>query len=249
MIDFTAWSHPVLAVACPSCARRAGVMCRRPSGHKAADFHARRKAEGIVISLIGMALTPASSVPGTVGGSTHEAGSSKARRSERWRRFATLRTACCPRIGQAEDIGAQVRSDVVLIAHERFQIETRGVVERLPGPLPQERIGRHALGVPQRQLLEHRLFCRCQHAIDPTQHREREDHLAIVRLLVVTPQQIGDTPEEGGQGLLVQGTAPEIFVPVEQARCTVATGSGVFRVGMVGLASAFLARQCSLSRC
>ena len=45
MIDFTAWSHPVLAVACPSCGRRGGVLCRRPSGHKAADFHARRKAE------------------------------------------------------------------------------------------------------------------------------------------------------------------------------------------------------------
>ena len=45
MTDFTAWSHPVLAVACPSCGRRAGVMCRRPSGHKAADFHARSKAE------------------------------------------------------------------------------------------------------------------------------------------------------------------------------------------------------------
>ena len=45
MTDFTAWPHPVLAVPCPSCGRRAGVMCRRPSGHKAADFHARRKAE------------------------------------------------------------------------------------------------------------------------------------------------------------------------------------------------------------
>jgi hypothetical protein len=45
MTDFTAWSHPVLAVVCPSCGRKAGVMCRRPSGHKAADFHARRKAE------------------------------------------------------------------------------------------------------------------------------------------------------------------------------------------------------------
>jgi len=45
MADFTAWSHPVLAVACPSCGRRVGVMCRRPSGHKAADFHARRKAD------------------------------------------------------------------------------------------------------------------------------------------------------------------------------------------------------------
>ena len=40
MIDFTTWSHPVLAVACPSCGRRAGALCRRPSGHKAeADRH------------------------------------------------------------------------------------------------------------------------------------------------------------------------------------------------------------------
>ena len=45
MVDFTAYRHPVLAVPCPDCGRRAGVMCRRPSGHKASGFHARRKAE------------------------------------------------------------------------------------------------------------------------------------------------------------------------------------------------------------
>ena len=45
MVDFTAYRHPVLAVPCPDCGRRAGTMCRRPSGHKAAGFHARRKAE------------------------------------------------------------------------------------------------------------------------------------------------------------------------------------------------------------
>ena len=43
MVDFTAFRHPVLAVACPDCRKRAGVMCVRPSGHGAADFHASRK--------------------------------------------------------------------------------------------------------------------------------------------------------------------------------------------------------------
>ena len=38
------------AVACPSCGRRAGALCRRPSGHKAADFHARRKAGEVTFS-------------------------------------------------------------------------------------------------------------------------------------------------------------------------------------------------------
>lgn len=45
MIDFTAFSHPVLAVACPDCGKRSGVMCVRPSGHRASDFHRARKAE------------------------------------------------------------------------------------------------------------------------------------------------------------------------------------------------------------
>lgn len=42
-IDFEAFAHPVLAVACPTCGKRAGAACIRPSGHKAADFHAERK--------------------------------------------------------------------------------------------------------------------------------------------------------------------------------------------------------------
>jgi hypothetical protein len=41
--DFTAYAHPVLAAACPRCGARAGVMCRRPSGWRASDFHRRRK--------------------------------------------------------------------------------------------------------------------------------------------------------------------------------------------------------------
>jgi hypothetical protein len=41
--DFTAYWHPVVAVACPDCRARSGVMCKRPSGHGAADFHAARK--------------------------------------------------------------------------------------------------------------------------------------------------------------------------------------------------------------
>lgn len=43
--DFTIFAHPVLAVACPACEKRAGSMCIRPSGHRAADFHRARKAE------------------------------------------------------------------------------------------------------------------------------------------------------------------------------------------------------------
>ena len=43
-LDFTAWAHPVLAVPCPTCGRRAGARCVRPSGHQASDLHAARRA-------------------------------------------------------------------------------------------------------------------------------------------------------------------------------------------------------------
>lgn len=32
-VDFTAFRHPILAVACPDCDAKAGVGCKRPSGH------------------------------------------------------------------------------------------------------------------------------------------------------------------------------------------------------------------------
>lgn len=43
-LDFTAWAHPVLAVPCPTCRRRVGRWCVRPSGHRAMDLHAARRA-------------------------------------------------------------------------------------------------------------------------------------------------------------------------------------------------------------
>ncbi|GAA5073675.1 hypothetical protein N0B44_15785 [Roseibacterium beibuensis] len=43
MPDFTAHAHPVLAVPCPDCRAAAGAWCKRPSGHRAADFHQSRK--------------------------------------------------------------------------------------------------------------------------------------------------------------------------------------------------------------
>lgn len=43
MADFVAHAHPVLAVPCPDCRARTGAWCVRPSGHRAADFHAARK--------------------------------------------------------------------------------------------------------------------------------------------------------------------------------------------------------------
>lgn len=49
MPDFTVHRHPVLAVRCPDCGKAPGVWCRRPSGHRANDFHLARKARADVV--------------------------------------------------------------------------------------------------------------------------------------------------------------------------------------------------------
>lgn len=43
MIEFTAFPHPVLAVACPVCRKPQGAWCVRPSGHRAMEFHLPRR--------------------------------------------------------------------------------------------------------------------------------------------------------------------------------------------------------------
>ena len=45
MPNFTAYGHPVLAVACPTCGTAPGFWCRRPSAHMASNLHAARRAE------------------------------------------------------------------------------------------------------------------------------------------------------------------------------------------------------------
>ena len=54
-VDFTAYFHPVSAVECPDCKASRGTHCRRPSGHRAAAFHASRckAADALFIAVHG----------------------------------------------------------------------------------------------------------------------------------------------------------------------------------------------------
>ena len=96
-------------------------------------------------------------------------------------------------------VGAQVFADVVLVAHELLQVERRGVVEKLAGLAQQERFGIHLGLLAFGQFGKHGGLGGFQHAIEPAQHGERQDDLAVFGLLVVAAQQIGDGPDEGGE--------------------------------------------------
>lgn len=45
VIDFEAWTHPVLALQCTDCQAKPGQWCKRPSGHRASEFHRTRKTQ------------------------------------------------------------------------------------------------------------------------------------------------------------------------------------------------------------
>ena len=46
--------------------------------------------------------------------------------------------------------------------------------------------------------VEHGVLGRLEHAVEAADHRQRQDHLAVLGLLVVAAQQVGHGPDEGG---------------------------------------------------
>ena len=83
------------------------------------------------------------------------------------------------------------------------------VVEALPGLAQEERLGIEPGLLLVGELRQHGRLGRLQHAIEPAQHGEGQDDLAVVGLLVVAAQEIGDRPDEGGEGLMVQERPPQ----------------------------------------
>ena len=68
-----------------------------------------------------------------------------------------------------------------------------------PAALQEERLGGHALRGALRELGEHGVLGRLEHAVEPAQDGERQDDAAVLVGLVVAAEQVGDGPEEGGE--------------------------------------------------
>jgi len=94
------------------------------------------------------------------------------------------------------DVGAQVAGQAVRVVQELGERQRAGVVERHPGGLLQQRPGvvrdareldggRQDLGLGG-----------LQHRVQATQDQQRQDHPAVLRRPVVTPQQVSDLPDK-----------------------------------------------------
>src|SRR5579862_9433380 len=85
------------------------------------------------------------------------------------------------------------------IAQQLLHVERRRVEEQLARLPQQERLRVHARLFSCGQFRQHRGLGGLQHAVQPSQHGERQDDLAVLGLLVVAAQQICDGPDERGE--------------------------------------------------
>ena len=95
------------------------------------------------------------------------------------------------------DVGAQIGGDVVRSIQQPREIQLRQVVERAAGD-PFEDPANHALGAASQRglLLENRRLRLSQKAIEPAQHRQGQDDLAVFVPLIGAAEQVADAPDE-----------------------------------------------------
>jgi hypothetical protein len=99
---------------------------------------------------------------------------------------------------EALNVCVEILGNVVLITHELAHIERGHIGEALPRLAQDERL-RVQPGLLLLDVFgEHRSLGRLQDAVQAAQHGERQDDLAVVGLLIVTAEEIGDRPDEGG---------------------------------------------------
>jgi hypothetical protein len=100
--------------------------------------------------------------------------------------------------GEPRDVRQQVVGDAVGVVEQLPQVERGGVVELLPRRLTQDRVDVDHPTLQSGGGPEDLLLCGLEHAVEPSQDDQGQDDPAILGLLVVTPQEIGDRPDECG---------------------------------------------------
>ena len=101
---------------------------------------------------------------------------------------------------ESVDVGVQIGGDLVRVVQQLRQVELREVVERALGDLPQQApYDGLRLRPDLRVLREHPRLGGGEQAIEASQHRQRQDDLAVLVALVRPAEQVADAPDEAGE--------------------------------------------------
>ena len=95
------------------------------------------------------------------------------------------------------DVRVEVHRDLVRVVEQPGEVKRGRVVER-PLRRRREKLVAHVLGLLGVDPLSHQhiVLGVSEHAVETAQHRERQDHLAVLVALVGAAQQIADVPDE-----------------------------------------------------
>ena len=121
--------------------------------------------------------------------------------------------------GEGADVRMQVLGRLAGVGGDAFEGVPAGVVEAVPGRSAQEAVDVHALPGEPIGSVGDIVSRRLQDALQAAQHRERQDHLAVVGLLVVAAQKVGDRPGMVGQFRVLAAVQRGPSSNSERARC------------------------------
>ena len=107
------------------------------------------------------------------------------------------------------DVVAQVLRDVGRVGEQPREVVTRGVVEGESGGAPKQRIEVLEFAPVFGLYLQYLWFCRGQHAVEPAEHGERQDHILVLAALEGVTDQVRHASDEAGDLAVVHAESVE----------------------------------------
>ena len=109
---------------------------------------------------------------------------------------------------ESRDVVTQVLGQVRVVAEQLFEVVERGVVEGESGRAAELLVGVVELAFVLGVSVPHGLARGREHAVEPTQDGEREDHVLVMAALEGVADEVRDGPDEGDDFGVVHAAAP-----------------------------------------
>jgi hypothetical protein len=101
-------------------------------------------------------------------------------------------------VAEPGDVEAQVRRQVGRVVQQLLEVEGGGIVDREAGGPPEDGVQVLQPPLHLEVRLHHLRLRRGQHGVDAPEDRQRQDHVLVLGAAEGVPEQVRNTPDEGG---------------------------------------------------